>query len=161
MSYSSIKLTLIVLTMNYLVNLTIAQSDNKIAIYFASSDSASPVKEINPDLVELDSILLSSQDLLKYDHETFEFTLTTAASNRIGKKDLEGQIFCITKNDEKILAGYFWPCNSSIGMTGFVTFNTSCHDNENKLRIRYCLGSKDYPDNDPRKKITIANNGYK
>lgn len=108
--------------------------------------------------MQLDTLLLSSSDLLSYNDSTFIFTLTPESAARLRAMKLETEIFCIVSNGKKILAGVFWPCYLSLGMTGFVTFNLHCSNDSNRLRIRYCLGPKDYPGEDPRKKIIIDNN---
>ena len=135
------------------------QYEKKVEIYLAKSLGGSNKHEIDVKTVVLDSILLSSYDLLAYNDSTFEFTLRKKASTRLKEMNLDSKVFCIVVDGEKILAGIFWPCYSSLGMTGFVSYNLNCREKDNKLRIGYCLGPgpEEYPGIDPRKKITIAN----
>ena len=105
-----------------------SQPESKIEIYLATStpttyEEVSLFKEIDSENVKLDSILLNSNDLLTYNDTNFEFTLTKEASVRLKKMNLDHRVFCITVNGEKELAGVFWPCHLSVGMTGFVSFN--------------------------------------
>ena len=120
----------------------------------------SPMAEIEPHKVTLDLKLIDEEDIIAYDNSTFTFTLTSESSSRLEEMDLEGKAFCVVKNGRNLLVGWFWKCSSSLGMNGFVTVDFTCSNRE-KLELNYCLGPKEYPnENDPRKEITIANTVY-
>jgi len=128
-----------------------------VEIFIVKSENLSSLEELDPQNVILDSLIISSNDIIAYDKLSFTFELTESSAMRLRKMESEMKPFCIIKNGEKVLAGWFWPCTSSLGMNGFVSFNLNC-SGKNKLVIGYGLESKDYPNkNDPRKKITVAN----
>ncbi len=127
-----------------------------VEIFIVKSENLSSLEELDPQNVILDSLIISSNDIIAYDKLSFTFELTESSAMRLRKMELEMKPFCIVKNGEKVLVGWFWPCTSSLGMNGFVSSNLNC-SGKNKLVIDYGLESKDYPNkNDPRKKITAA-----
>ncbi len=136
-----------------------SKEGDKIEVFLAGNATLSD-SETELQSVRLDSKLLDTKDIISYDKSTFTFTLTSESSSRLEKMDLDGKAFCVVKNGQKLLVGWFWKCTSSLGMTGFVTFDFTCSNRE-KLELKYCLGPKEYPnENDPRKEIIIANNTY-
>lgn len=131
-------------------------TQDKVEIYLATTEENHYGKEINIETVELDSLLLGSYDLLDFDDSLFVFTITEEARVRLEKVNVEGRIFCIVVNGEKLLAGIFWGCHLSLGMTGFVSFDVNCGENNNYLFIIYCLSPQEYSGDDPRKRIRIT-----
>jgi hypothetical protein len=136
--------------------------ENGIEIYLASSSCSLKIgfEDIDVNKIQLDSLLIGSSEILGYDTlNIFSFTISDSAALRIKSLNIDYRIFCVTSNGRKILAGIFWPCNLSLGMDGFVSFNPGCgieENKQNKFYLLYCLGPKKYPySNDPRKDIDL------
>jgi len=138
-----------------------SEKNDKIEIFLIDSSNLSMLEEVEPKDVVLKSKIITEKDIIGYDKSTFTFDLTKECSSKLDKMELDWKAFCVVKNGQKLLVGRFWKCSSSVGTNGFVTFDFTC-SNRQKLELIYGLAPKVYPnDNDPRKVITIANNGYK
>lgn len=136
-----------------IINLSCTK-ETGIQIYTIKDENVPFQKEISLDKVVLDSLLFKSSDIISYDNKRFEFVLSPSVVSKLRNVDL-GQIpFCVVQNEEKILAGWFWPCLSSLGMKGFVI--SECSIPFGKVKLDYCLGSEEYKGEDPRKKFFLS-----
>lgn len=108
--------------------------------------------KLNPNKTQLDSLLLESKDIKSYNSETFSFTLTKTASARLAKLNLDHKVFTVVADNNPILSGWFWPCESSLGTRAFVANNFNCTEPQT-LQINYGVPQLAFAENDPRDKI--------
>jgi len=105
--------------------------------------------ELDPVKTHLDSLIVKSEDIVWIDEINLIFYLTKNAADKLRKMQLDFKCFTLVINGTPVLAGWFWGCYSSLGTTGYVSFNLNCGDqNQDKLHITYSLPPEDLPNDD-------------
>ena len=124
-----------------------SQSNCDVKVYLDLSGQYQIGHELDPTKTSLDSLIIGPHDIEQIDKTSFTFTLTKSAAQRLRNVNLDFKCFTLVINNQRVLAGWFWGCDSSIGTNGYVTYNLNCgYDEKDEIKIDYSLPRQSYPD---------------
>jgi hypothetical protein len=155
---TSAKINALILIGIILLSLYTTKIDEGFAIYL-TKDDIPPAQLPAISHVEIDEQpILALNDIITYNANTHEITLTSSAFNRISSLDVsvQGKSFVVCIDKKPIYCGAFWTPISSISFNG-VTIWKPLHSQELKT-IKLELGYPSpnfYGGEDPRNKAEI------
>ena len=120
-----IPITLILFTL--ITSACSSENDQSFAIYISEE---SQLTNFNPDIK-----ILGVEDIIKYDWENHEITITKEASKRFEELNppVNGWYFAVFLGEELIYDGYIWPLYSSLSYDGIVIEYPIISDNTLKI----------------------------